>query len=61
MVADIEEGIVTRLNRLEREYSKLQTDYCALKIELHNRKKEIVNLTKLVEKQKVKIENLKKR
>ena len=61
MVADIEENIVAQLNKLEREYSKLQTDYYALKIELHNRKKEIVNLTKLVEKQRVKIENLKKR
>lgn len=58
---DIDEAIVKRLNDLEYEHTKLQIRYDALKVELHKRIKQNANLYKLVEKQKVKIENLKKR
>lgn len=58
---DLEESLVQQLNKLEHSYQRLQVDYDALRIELHNRKKEIANLTRLVEKQQIKIENLKKR
>lgn len=61
MVAGIEEGIADQLNKLEREHSNLQLRYDVLKVELHNRKKEVANLQRLIENQRVKIENLKKR